>query len=83
MILEDLSDGETNMYVHHALIIPAFPLCTAWLDCPIKGGERGMVLLELELYGAEVFSLTGFEHMLPLKATFHLLMLINELYVDR
>lgn len=41
MILEDLSDGETNMYVHHALIIPAFPLCTAWLDCPIKGGERG------------------------------------------
>ncbi|KAL3339022.1 hypothetical protein AABB24_027904 [Solanum stoloniferum] len=41
MILEDLSDGETNMYVHHALIIPAFPLCTAWLDCPIKGGDRG------------------------------------------
>lgn len=41
MILEDLSDGEINMYVHHALILPAFPLCTAWLDCPIKGGERG------------------------------------------
>ncbi|KAJ8565013.1 hypothetical protein K7X08_001473 [Anisodus acutangulus] len=40
-ILEDLSDGEINMYVHRAIIIPAFPLCTAWLDCPIKGGERG------------------------------------------
>lgn len=57
MILEDLSDGETNMYVHHALILPAFPLCTAWLDCPIKGGERGMVLLEVELYASEVFLL--------------------------
>ncbi|KAM3338526.1 periodic tryptophan protein 1 isoform X1 [Capsicum galapagoense] len=41
MIVEDLSDGEISMYVYHALIIPAFPLCTAWLDCPIKGGERG------------------------------------------
>ncbi|KAK4373629.1 hypothetical protein RND71_009013 [Anisodus tanguticus] len=53
-ILEDLSDGEINMYVHRAIIIPAFPLCTAWLDCPIKGGERGMVLLEIELYAAEM-----------------------------
>ncbi|PHT30553.1 hypothetical protein CQW23_29858 [Capsicum baccatum] len=35
------SDGEINMYVQRAIIIPAFPLCTAWLDCPIKGGERG------------------------------------------
>ncbi|KAM3374739.1 periodic tryptophan protein 1 [Capsicum galapagoense] len=41
MILEDPSDGEINMYVQRAIIIPAFPLCTAWLDCPIKGGERG------------------------------------------
>ncbi|MCD7463219.1 hypothetical protein HAX54_050169, partial [Datura stramonium] len=39
-ILEDFSDGEINMYVHRAIIIPAFPLCTAWLDCPIKGGEK-------------------------------------------
>ena len=29
------------MYVHHDVIIPAFPLCTAWLDCPLKGGEKG------------------------------------------
>jgi periodic tryptophan protein 1 len=40
-ILEDSADGESNMYVHHDIIIPAFPLCTAWLDCPIKGGEKG------------------------------------------
>lgn len=40
-ILEDPSDANSNMYVHHDIIIPAFPLCTAWLDCPIKGGDRG------------------------------------------
>ncbi|KAL0437475.1 UNVERIFIED_CONTAM: putative WD repeat-containing protein C17D11.16 [Sesamum radiatum] len=40
-ILEDPTDGDSNMYVHHDIVIPAFPLCTAWLDCPLKGGERG------------------------------------------
>ncbi|XP_021722792.1 uncharacterized WD repeat-containing protein C17D11.16-like [Chenopodium quinoa] len=39
-ILEDTEDGP-NLYVHHDIIISAFPLCTAWLDCPLKGGERG------------------------------------------
>ncbi|KAH0894179.1 hypothetical protein HID58_056608 [Brassica napus] len=29
------------MYVHHRIIIPEFPLCTAWMDCPLKGGEKG------------------------------------------
>ncbi|XP_022891799.1 uncharacterized WD repeat-containing protein C17D11.16-like [Olea europaea var. sylvestris] len=40
-ILEDAKDGDLNMYVHHDIIISAFPLCTAWLDCPLKGGEKG------------------------------------------
>lgn len=40
-ILEDSTDADLNMYVHHDIIIPAFPLCTAWLDCPLKGGEKG------------------------------------------
>ncbi|KAF7831609.1 putative WD repeat-containing protein C17D11.16 [Senna tora] len=40
-ILEDPNSAEVNMFVHHDIIIPAFPLCTAWLDCPLKGGERG------------------------------------------
>ncbi|XP_059650930.1 uncharacterized WD repeat-containing protein C17D11.16-like isoform X1 [Cornus florida] len=39
-IYED-ADDDSNMYVHHDIIIPAFPLCTAWLDCPLKGGEKG------------------------------------------
>lgn len=39
-IVED-PDGDSNMYTHHDILITAFPLCTAWLDCPIKGGEKG------------------------------------------
>lgn len=34
-------DGESNVYVHHDVIISSFPLCTAWLDCPLKGGDKG------------------------------------------
>lgn len=26
---------EANVYVHHELMLPAFPLCLAWLDCPV------------------------------------------------
>lgn len=39
-VLDDLTDNCLNMYVHHDIIIPAFPLCTAWLDCPLKGREE-------------------------------------------
>nr|POF27402.1 periodic tryptophan protein 1 like [Quercus suber] len=40
-IYEESDDGDSNMYVHHDIIISANPLCTAWLDCPLKGGEKG------------------------------------------
>ncbi|XP_048605814.1 uncharacterized WD repeat-containing protein C17D11.16-like [Brassica napus] len=40
-VYEESSDGSPNMYVHHRIIIPEFPLCTAWMDCPLKGGEKG------------------------------------------
>ncbi|EFH45351.1 hypothetical protein ARALYDRAFT_912841 [Arabidopsis lyrata subsp. lyrata] len=30
-----------NMYLRHDMIISKAPLCTAWLDCPLKGGEKG------------------------------------------
>lgn len=42
-IFEDL-DGDSNMYVHHDIILPAFPLCTAWTDCNLKGGDKGNFL---------------------------------------
>ncbi|XP_068643116.1 uncharacterized WD repeat-containing protein C17D11.16-like [Aristolochia californica] len=38
---EESEDGNFNLYVHHDVILPAFPLCTAWLDCNLKGGDRG------------------------------------------
>ncbi|CAI0453456.1 unnamed protein product [Linum tenue] len=34
-------DGNLNIFPHHDIIVAAFPLCTAWLDCPLKGGEKG------------------------------------------
>ncbi|CAN7031685.1 unnamed protein product [Brassica rapa subsp. trilocularis] len=40
-VYEESSDGSPNMYVHHHIIIPEFPLCTAWMDCPLKGGDKG------------------------------------------
>ncbi|QHO58490.1 putative WD repeat-containing protein [Arachis hypogaea] len=42
-ILEDVSTSEMNMYVHHDIIIPAFLLSTAWLDC-LQGREKGNFL---------------------------------------
>lgn len=39
-ILEDPSNDELNFYVHHEILIPAFPLCTTWLDFN-KGGDKG------------------------------------------
>ncbi|ESR34434.1 WD REPEATS REGION domain-containing protein [Citrus sinensis] len=40
-ILEESDGGDPNLYVHHHIIIPAFPLCMAWLDCPLKDREKG------------------------------------------
>ncbi|KAK6922666.1 WD40 repeat [Dillenia turbinata] len=40
-IIEDTKDGTLNLYNHHDIVLSAFPLCTAWLDCPLKDGEKG------------------------------------------
>ncbi len=29
--------GEGNLYVHHTVMLPAFPLSVAWLDCDPGG----------------------------------------------
>lgn len=38
-VSEDPEDG--NMYVHHDIMLPAFPLCLSWLDCNPKGEGQG------------------------------------------
>eukprot|EP00262_Sarcandra_glabra_P006546 TRINITY_DN18883_c0_g1_i1.p1 TRINITY_DN18883_c0_g1~~TRINITY_DN18883_c0_g1_i1.p1 ORF type:complete len:523 (+),score=124.44 TRINITY_DN18883_c0_g1_i1:86-1570(+) len=40
-IFEESEDGDSNMYVHHDIMLPAFPLCTAWLDCNLKNEDKG------------------------------------------
>ena len=38
----DEGNPEGNIYVHHSLLLPAFPLCLAWGPCdPISGGVEG------------------------------------------
>jgi periodic tryptophan protein 1 len=30
---EETHETEANLYVHHDVMLPAFPLCLAWMDC--------------------------------------------------
>ena len=33
-VYEEADDtGEPNLYVHHDVMLPAFPLSLAWMDC--------------------------------------------------
>ena len=33
-VYEDMDEtGESNLFVHHDIILPAFPLSVAWMDC--------------------------------------------------
>lgn len=41
LIFEETEDGEPNMYIHHEILLPAYPLCLAWTDCNLKTGEKG------------------------------------------
>lgn len=57
---EETEEGGSNMYVHHDIILPAFPLSLAWLDCNLKGGEKGNFVAvgtmqpEIELWDLDV-----------------------------
>lgn len=36
----DESGGPCNLYVHHDVLLPAFPLSLAWLDCSPTGRQE-------------------------------------------
>lgn len=38
-IVEEMEDGDPNMFVHHEVPLSAFPLCTAWMDFNRKNGD--------------------------------------------
>ncbi|XP_078444251.1 putative WD repeat-containing protein C17D11.16 isoform X2 [Wolffia australiana] len=64
-VYEDVDD-ETNMYVHHDVILPAFPLCTAWLDCNPKNGEKGNFIAVGSMEpGIEIWDLDLIDEVLP------------------
>ena len=33
-------DGAPNLYVHHDIILPAFPLSLAWMDCHLSDSSQ-------------------------------------------
>ncbi|CAM0884427.1 unnamed protein product [Alopecurus aequalis] len=39
-IVEELEDGNPNMFVHHEVPLSDFPLCTAWMDFNRKDGDE-------------------------------------------
>ena len=36
----DQGQGPSNLYVHHDVLLPAFPLALAWLDCSSSGRQE-------------------------------------------
>ncbi|KAL6527649.1 hypothetical protein OROMI_029460 [Orobanche minor] len=63
---EDSTNGYSNMYVHHDIVIPAFPLCTTWLDCPLKGGDKGNFIAVGSMDPAiEIWDLDIMDEVLP------------------
>lgn len=39
-VYEDADEDDGNLYVHHDILLPEFPLCLAWLDCPPSSSGR-------------------------------------------
>ncbi|XP_020101868.1 uncharacterized WD repeat-containing protein C17D11.16-like [Ananas comosus] len=65
-IYEETEDGNSNMYVHHDVILSAFPLCIAWLDCNLKGGDKGNFIAVGSMEPAiEIWDLDLTEEVLP------------------
>ncbi|KAJ4822978.1 hypothetical protein Tsubulata_000347 [Turnera subulata] len=66
-IVEESDGSDPHTYVHHDIVLSEFPLCTAWLDCPIKGGERGNFIAvgSMGLPSIEIWDLDIIEEVEP------------------
>ncbi|KAG2238336.1 hypothetical protein Bca52824_092434 [Brassica carinata] len=66
-VYEESSNGSPNMYVHHHIVIPEFPLCTAWIYCLLRGGEKGnfVAIGSKETPTIEIWDLDVMDEVLP------------------
>jgi|TARA_B110001450_G_C17663414_1_gene498381 periodic tryptophan protein 1 len=62
---------EGNLYCHHDLVLPAFPLCITWMNCPLSGQEEShsnSVAVGTMYPGIEIWDLNVIDALEP-KAT--------------
>ena len=59
--------GDANAYVHHDIMLPAFPLCLAWLDCNPSGAAEPANLAAVGLMtpGIELWDLNDVSAVEP------------------
>jgi periodic tryptophan protein 1 len=58
---------ESNLYCHHDLLLPAFPLCVSWMDCPTDGreGRANRVAVGTMYPGIEIWDLDVIDAVEP------------------
>lgn len=59
---------ESNLYCHHDLLLPAFPLCLSWMDCPVdgkNGGHANCVAVGTMYPGIEIWDLDVIDAVEP------------------
>lgn len=67
-VYEETDDGgEANVYVHHDILLPAFPLCVTWLDCGLGGTSEhaNMVAVGTMEPGIEIWDLDVMDTVEP------------------
>ena len=57
--------GPPNVYVHHDVLLAAFPLCAAWLDCAPGGASGSFVAVGTMDPGVEVWDLGAADAVEP------------------
>ena len=65
---EETQETEANLYVHHDLMLPAFPLCLAWMDCckDMNPQQRGSFCAVGTMYpGIEIWDLDYIDAVEP------------------